>query len=235
MENKINCKYNGWMNLFDYLALENHYLELFHEGKREARRRLVFQPDEANDVVSEALENLLDYFSRKPEKVFALESMEGEKMKNYLKKAMRHQVINIVKKRNRWLNVRVADLASLAAGIPGAGGLAEMEDELAENSTLVAAISHGGLEQLRAELFFFIEEKFGREKWRIKKDAVDLFMERVGNNMSISDLQEKHPEMNAAVMNTIAHRIFKKFSSWVQKNGRQPLPGSGAREVGHDG
>jgi hypothetical protein len=155
-------------------------------------------------------------------------------MGNYLKKAVRHQVINIVKKRNRWLNMRVDDPAALVAGTPAAGWAA-VEPAPAVHNVLGDAFSSCGLEQMRAELFFFIEEKFGREKWAGKKAAVDLFLERVGNNMSIGDLQERHPEVNAAVMNTIAHRIFKKFSSWIQKNGREPQPGSGRQEMDHGG
>jgi DNA-directed RNA polymerase specialized sigma24 family protein len=228
MEKGIFCKYNSRMNLYDFLAVESHYLELFHEGEREARRRLVFQPEEADDVVSEALENLLDYFSRKPEKVFALENMEDEKMKNYLKKAMRHQVINIVKKRNRRHVLRMDDLAFSAMEIPAQRGLVDAENNAVHGAGFLAS-SHTSLDQLREELHFFIEEKFGRERWKKKKDAVDLFMERIGKNMRIGDLQKKYPDANVAVMNAIAHRVIKKYSSWIQKNGRDRQSGNESR------
>jgi len=193
------------MDLFVYLTDEDRYRRLLRQGMQEACRRMVLSSEDANDIASEALERLLDYFARKPDQLYRLESMAEGKVTNYLRKALRNHIINIIKKRQRQVFLAWEEIGEPAAPV-------------AEPVTAAAR----DLPDIRRELHFFIEEKFGREKWAGKKEAVDLFIERVAGKLRMREMQDRHPGRNIAVLNTEAHRIVKKYARWVQKNGRSP-------------
>lgn len=223
------------MDLCDYLSEWKNYAALIREGQYEARRLFVYNAEDIDDITSEAIEELLDYFERKPDKVLQIEAKEAAEMNNYLRKAMRNRVFNIVKKRNRQkaafikmltdnpeLYKRRLDLVE-KSGEPE-HFVTEILNIIREKFGLtVPDIDQFNLNSLGKEMHFFIEERFGRERWGSKKEAVDLFLERVEKNMSLIDLEKRYPRKKIASLNTEAHRIMKGYLKWLNSNHKSRL------------
>jgi hypothetical protein len=216
------------MDLFDYLSEWKHYASLIKEGQYEARRLGVYNSEDIDDMTSGAMEDLLDYFQRKPEKVAEVEAKEMAEMNNYLKKAMRNRICNIVKKRNRQ---KAAFFQLMAAALEDerervhveqmADGrhhsYAEIFNKIKEKFGLTLNDVHQfNLKETRQDVNFFIEEKFGREKWPDKKEAVNIFLERVEQNLSLTELESRYPQKNIASLNTEAHRLIKRYIKWLK-------------------
>ena len=203
MEIKKGCYYNSQMNLFAYLAEEDRYRTFMRSGLMEVRRRTIVPMEEAEDIVSDAMERLLDYYARKPEKLLVLESMAEDKMNNYLKKALRNHLINVIKSRSR-IHFMSLDKST--------------EPQMQNNDSKID--NEIDLQAIREELYYFIEEQFGREKWPQKKEAIDMYIERMVGKTTMGELQKRYPDKKIAVMNTVAHRIVKKYSHWSQDRDR---------------
>jgi hypothetical protein len=223
------------MDFFDFLSNHGNYLSLVREGNYEARKRMVFDLEERNDITSGALEKILDYFKRKPEKLLEIESKQKEEMANYLKKAMRNQVLNIIKRQNREKVLALEFLSDTSRKEiekintplleePKTNLTQEMVYKIKKKLGLcVIDINDFSFKKTKNEMHFFIEEKYGRENWEYKKDAINIFIERFENNISISKLKEKYPLKNIPSLNTEANRIIKKYLYQLKKNQKNKL------------
>lgn len=235
------------MDFFDFLSNQRNYLALVREGNYEARKRMVFDLEERNDITSEALEKILDYFKRKPEKLLEIESKQKEEMANYLKKAMRNQVINITKHQNREKVLALKFLSDTSRKEtekintafleePKTNLTQEMVYKIKKKLGLcVIDINEFSFEKMKDEIHFFIEEKYGREYWEYKKETINIFIERFENNISISKLKKEYPLKNIPSLNTEANRIIKKYLYQLKKTQKNKLFEIGKNEFSKKG
>ncbi len=187
----------------------------------------------ARDVSMEAVEQLYEWLKR-PYSELAFADFTPAKMRNFFYKSIRNRCINIVKKENRRSKMvrEVIEKIKNSIGI----GLDEPIDvfdtpdspEGPENlikcfGPFMIDLNRVSLEDLKKEVFYFIEETFGRAKWKGKKFAVDLFFERFQQGLSIKEFKKMHPGENLPSLNTEAHRTMKNYFKWARKSGCSKL------------
>lgn len=226
MDSSMHCIYNGGMDLCRYLSDKSHYMELRKAGEKELRRRAFHDRDEIDDIISAALERLLDYFQRRPDKFLQIEEKPQEEMSNYLKKALRNHILNIISRQSRLQRMHnrlVQDPFMLilhdiqTQSHPG-GSTSNVDGN--PDSESWRGLSW---EQIREEIHYFIEEKFGRAKWAAKKAVADFFLQRLREGLSLREMQARYPDRNTATMNTEGHRLIRSFRQWVARYQRRPV------------
>jgi DNA-directed RNA polymerase specialized sigma24 family protein len=189
--------------------------------------------ESASDVAIEAFEQVYEWIKR-PYSYLAFENFTLEKIRNFIYKAVRSRCINIIKKENRRLEM-AKDIIEKIKNSIGIGldeelsvfesaGDPEGPDNLIKSmGPFMIDLNKVTLEDLKEEVRFFIEEKYGRSKWEQKKFAVDVFFERFQENLTIKELKEKYPGVNIASLNTESHRMIKSYFKWAKKSGKSDL------------
>ena len=213
------------MDICDYLSERANYFALVKEGEFMVKKGFFYDSDDIPDITSEAMEKILDYFKRKPEKLIEIENMDKEEMSNYLKKAMRNHVINILKRRNRQnkndielikktIHEEKEKMTFYNLNPSGKDSFGEILNKLRDRKDFGRdCVNDFNVDFIRNNIHFFIEEKFGRSKWNEKKRAIDLFIERYEENISLKDLKKKYVDINIPSLNTEANRIVKGYPS----------------------
>jgi hypothetical protein len=219
------------MDFFDFLSKIENYKALVAAGKYTIKNIYSNHPEDVEDIISEALENLLDYFKRKPEKLLEIQRKEKDEMSNYLKKSMRNHVINILKKRNRIKKSNLELMENLTkSGVHYnnwfKGEYQNQEkpspfvEEVQEDfAGFIADRQNFSLPNLKKHIYHFIEEKYRQESWSYKKSTIDIFFERFEKHMTLQKLKAIYPNKNIPSFNTEANRILKKYLHWVEKRG----------------
>lgn len=214
------------MDLCDFLSQRKNYESLVKKAREVIRS---YGQEEVYDIISEALVLLLDYFKRNPGKLLEIEQKESDEMFHILKVALRNRVFNILNQRNKEMKKILEHMKELT-----------WEDE--ENTNIFRKVWSTGirifrgvknqlgfvsvdineftLEKVEKDIYFFIEEKYGREKWNLKKEAIKLYIERFLRDIPIPDMQELYPGKNIASLNTDANRTVRKYLKWLKQNER---------------
>jgi hypothetical protein len=217
------------MELFDFLSDKNNYLTLMQKVMKMVNKQSHLCHEEAKDIASDAMERILDYYQRKPQKLEELEQMEETKMLNYLKKALSNHVLNILIQKS---NKKIKKLKTLA-------DLQRTEIEKIKNTNinqneanLIWIKSQLGytavdsdeicLDRIRRELFQFIQNEFKPHKQEAQKSALDLFINRIKLHLSLKEMQAANPTQNIGSLNTKTHRLFKLYIRWL-KNQKDSL------------
>lgn len=223
------------MDFCRYLSDKSHYMELIRSGERELRRRGFYDPDEVADISAAALERLLDYFQRHPERFISIEKRPESEFSNYLKKALRNHIRNTINQQSRLQKMHnrlvqdpfmliLHDIQPQAIPRENAFG-----DAVGPDNKDWQGLSW---EQIRKEIFYFIEETYGRAKWATKKRAADFFLFRLKNSLTLKEMNNHYPDFNISSLNTEGHRVIRSFRQWVL--GHQRSPGSNKRPHDHD-
>jgi len=206
------------VELFHFLSDKENYLVLLDTGSREINRRSHISRDDQQDILAEAMGRILDYFERKPEKLLAVERKSPKEMMNYLKKSIRHQVLNIMlsrhRERIRLLNYSRRCEKERRETIHRQQLSTEpMEDEL---HWIAMVRDRMNLQDIRKELNRFIQRKCKPRQQDYHREAVAVFIMRLEQQLTISQLQDRYPEKNIASLNTLAHRIFHRYHRWLK-------------------
>jgi len=181
--------------------------------------------EDLEDIVLEALEKLLDYFQRKPEKLLVLEDKDPAAMSNYLKKSMRNHVLNVLKRKNREKRLESALTSDLVRevirGVSAPAGRLRPcpipENLFIEDTPTQTGSAEGpaSVNRLKRDIHAFIESRYAPRKWDRKKHIIDLFFERFERNLSLTRIQALHPGKNIPSLNAEANRILKKYRVWT--------------------
>jgi len=232
----LRCIYNGGMDFCRYLSDKGHYMELIRSGEKELRQRGFYDPDEMADISAAALERLLDYFQRHPEKFISIEKRPQNELSNYLKKALRNHIRNTINQQSRLQKMHnrlVQDPFMLILHDIQSGeisGEKEAKDPGEPDNNDWQGLSW---EQIRKEIFYFIEETYGRAKWVTKKKAADFFLFRLKNGLTLKEMGNHYPGCNISSLNTKGHRVIRSFRQWVLGHQRSPGSDKGAHDHDH--
>jgi hypothetical protein len=205
---------------------KKNYVALMKVAMHEVFKRTGCCNEDAEDIAAESLGNVLDYYQRKPEKLMELELKQYDAMLNYLKKAIKNHVINIIvrnykqkTKENKFIEkMKKNDSDLLQATIQYPCQI--LNDVLfvndIEDDDFMNNFKRKGCEDIQKDIFLFIEDKFEPEKWGKKKEAITLYMKRIETNKTIAQMQSSMPNKNLSSLNTQAHRIICAYRNWLK-------------------
>lgn len=220
------------MDAIDFLSDRNNAEAFFRYGRNMAISKGK-DSESAEDIAIEAFEQVYEW-TKRPYNKPSFEDFTLEKMKNYFYKAIKSRCINIMNREKKRLE-RVREFLKKIKNGRNIGPeseiiTAETPDNAGSSSALIKQmgafavdLNEITLKDLREDIHFFIEEKYGRANWKHKKFTIDLFFERYENNLTIKDLKEKYPGKRIASLNTEAHRIIKNYIKWLEESGQSRL------------
>ncbi len=216
------------MDLFDFLSDEGNYKKLIKIGVYEVFKRISCSGEDAEDIVSESLENVLDYYQRKPEKLMDLESKNNEEMKNYIKKSLKNHILNIIIRNHKAKIKEMEFIEKMQYGgseeiQKQSRHLNQLPDQflsLSErvNAGLTINFTQSDCKNIKKDIYSFIEKKYKSGMWESKKEAISLYMKRIKEKKTISQVQMLIPDKNISSLNTQAHRIIKSYRNWLKKH-----------------
>ncbi len=218
------------MDLCIFLSVKENYDKLIKMGMQEVLRRTGCSWEDAEDIASQSLCNLLDYYQRKPEKLLELEKKGYKEMQNYLNKSIKNQIMNVIikkyKKRKRELEIAEKIRKNSQNTFQSALQFPEqtLNRTLFINKDMVGKLTGNTRkltkEVIRKDIYSFIESRFKPEKWKIKKQAISLYIKRMETAKTIAQMQILMPEKNLPSLNTQAHRIISSYRNWLNEKGR---------------
>jgi len=214
------------MDLFDFLSDDVNYRGLLKIGVYEVFKRKSCSREDAEDIVSESLENLLDYYQRKPEKLLELESKSNEEMGNYIKKSLRNHVLNIIIRNHKAKIKEIEFIEKMQNSSTEENQFQYLNQlpyqflSLSEkvNAGLIMDFSRLDCKNMQKDIYLFIEKKYKPGIWENKKEAILLYMKRIKSKKTISQMQALIPDKNISSLNTQAHRIINSYRNWLKKN-----------------
>lgn len=222
------CIYNYDVDpINDFLSDNSNVKAILRYGRRVAVS-MGQDTESAEDIAIEAFEQVYEWIKR-PYSYLSFKDFTFERMKNFIYKAIKSRCINILKRENRhlkkvkefWEKIKNGRIIGPEGEITTAetpGNTGSSDDLVKRMGAFAVDLNNITLKDLKADIHFFIEEKFGRATWKHKKFTVDIFFERFENDLTIKDLKEKYPGKKISSLNTEAHRIIKSYIKWLEKS-----------------
>ena len=219
------------MDLCIFLSVKKNYDKLMRMGIQEVLRRTGCSWEDAEDIASQSLCNLLDYYQRKPEKLLELEQKGYKEMQNYIKKSIKNQIMNVIikkyKKRKKELEIAEKirknnqNTFQSALQFPERTLNRKLFDNEDMDSKLTGNTRKVNQEVIQKDIYSFIESRFKPEKWKIKKQAISLYIKRMETAKTIAQMQISMPEKNLPSLNTQAHRIICSYRNRLNEKVRR--------------